>query len=173
MSRYNHYFPLTDNETEPRELGTQDLTMESALRVHTLNTIGRELNYGQNSTSLVQWVGSRETWVTFMNQTLCWSKATKLWVGSQELRLAASLPDWRPCSIYYVLHHKYFLPGADVLGARFHRIWLSWNLGQPSLWCGHLCQGYLWVDPSLPLLGPRQCDVVQVTQGLPLGFRCL
>lgn len=61
MSRYNHYLPLTDNETEPRELGTQDLTMESALRVHTLNTIGRELNYGQNSTSLVQWVGSRET----------------------------------------------------------------------------------------------------------------
>lgn len=86
MSRYNHYLPLTDNETEPRELGTQDLTMESALRVHTLNTIGRELNYGQNSTSLVQWVGSRETWVTFMNQILCWSKAIKLWVGSQELR---------------------------------------------------------------------------------------
>lgn len=151
--------------------------MESALRVHTLNIIGRELNYGQNSTSLVQWVGSRETsGATFMNQTLCWPKATKLWVGSQELRCGC-----KSARLKALLHLLY--PTSQVFspwswcfrGKVAQDMWLSWNpkrqLEPFSLVRAHM-SGLSLSWPSLCLPGPRQCNVVQVTQDLPLGFRC-
>lgn len=107
--------------------------MESALRVHTLNTIGRELNYGQNSTSLVQWVGSRETsWVTFMNQTLCWPKVTKLWVGNQEFRCGCK---------------------SARLKALLHLLYPTSQVFSPWSWCfrGKVAQDMAFLEPKVTI----------------------